>query len=133
MSAETIVSELLNIPAVTDLVGDKRALARLPHDTHMPALIYNIVSDVPDPMVDYSQNCLHRARVQFNPLAKTIAEVKQIQEALMQALNYKQNVQVGDAFVVWCRVSMTGQMDKDDEIAVWTQPVDYMLQYYPKV
>jgi hypothetical protein len=133
MSAETIVSELLNVQPIIDLVGDKRALARLPHDTHMPALIYNVVTDMPAPMVDYSQNCLHRARVQFNPLAKTIGEVKQIQAAMMQAMNYKQNVQVGEALVVWCRVELIGQVDKDDETAVWTQPVDYMLEYYPKV
>lgn len=133
MQAETLVSNLLNVPAVIDLVGDKRALARLPHNAHMPALVYNVVSDAPDPMVNYRTSTLHKARVQLNPLAKSIAEVKQIQAAIYAAMNYKQNLQIGESRLVWCRLDLTGQMDKDDETNVWTQSVDYVLQYYPKV
>jgi len=133
LQAEQIVSELLNVQPVIDLVGDKRALARLPHNAQMPALVYNIVNDVPHPMVDYEGNTFYKSRVQINPIAHSIGEVKQIQAAIMQAMNYKQNVQVGDAFVVWCRLDLTGSMDKDDETNVWTQPVDYILQYYPQV
>ena len=133
MQAELVVSNLLNVPAVTDIVGDKRALARLAHNTHLPALVYNVVSDVPNVMVDYSNPTLYKARVQINPLAKTVAEVKSIQDAIAQAMNFKQNVKVGEALVVWCRLDLTNQMDKNDETAVWTQAVDYLLDYYPQV
>jgi len=133
LQAETLVSSLLNVPAVIDLVGDKRALARLPHNAHMPALVYNVLNDIPDPMVNYRTSTLHKARVQLNPLAKSIGEVKQIQQAIETAMNFKQNVPVGQALLIWCRLDLTGQMDKDDETGVWTQPVDYILQYYPNV
>jgi len=133
LQAETLVSSLLNVPPVIDLVGDKRALARLPHNAHMPALVYNVLNDIPDPMVNYRTSTLHKARVQLNPLAKSIGEVKQIQQAIETAMNFKQNVPVGQALLIWCRLDLTGQMDKDDETGVWTQPVDYILQYYPNV
>ena len=133
MQAELIVSEMIATQEMMNLVGDKRALARLPHNTHMPALVYNIVNDVPDPMVNYKSNTLHKARIQFDPLAHTIQEVKQIQEAIHNAMNFKQNIAVGEAFVVWSRLDLIGSMDKDDETNVWTQSVDYILQYYPKI
>jgi len=133
LQVELVVSELLNADAVTALVGDKRALARLPHETKLPAIVYNVVSDVPNVMVDYSKPTLHKARVQLNPVALTIAEVKQIQDAIHEVMNFKQNVFVGEAFLVWCRLDLISEMDKSDETNVWTQSVDYLIDYYPKV
>ena len=133
MQIELVVNELLNAEVVTAIVGDKRALARLPHETKMPAIVYNVVSDVPNVMVDYSKPTLYKARVQINPLALTIAEVKQIQDAIHEAMNFKQNIHVGEALLVWCRLDLISEMDKSDETNVWTQSVDYLIDYYPKV
>ena len=133
MQIELVVNELLNAEVVTAIVGDKRALARLPHETKMPAIVYNVVSDVPNVMVDYSKPTLYKARVQINPLALTIAEVKQIQDAIHEAMNFKQNIYVGEALLVWCRLDLISEMDKSDETNVWTQSVDYLIDYYPKV
>jgi len=133
LQIELVVNELLNAEVVTAIVGDKRALARLPHETKMPAIVYNVVSDVPNVMVDYSKPTLYKARVQINPLALTIAEVKQIQDAIHEAMNFKQNICVGEALLVWCRLDLISEMDKSDETNVWTQSVDYLIDYYPKV
>ena len=133
MQIELVVNELLNAEVVTAIVGDKRALARLPHETKMPAIVYNVVSDVPNVMVDYSKPTLYKARVQINPLALTIAEVKHIQDAIHEAMNFKQNIYVGEALLVWCRLDLISEMDKSDETNVWTQSVDYLIDYYPKV
>lgn len=131
MNPELIVASLLNHTSITALVGTRRALGQLPQNTAMPALVYQVVNADPRPNLDYSDGPqLAQARIQFNPLALTIPEVKAIHSALRSVLDFKHNSTVAGKLVVSCRFSLLGPMDKDNEAGVWTQPADYLLAYY---
>ena len=133
MQVELLVSKLLHVPAIQGIVGDRIALARLPHNAQYPALVYNVVNDVPHPMINYKGATLHKSRIQINPLSHSIGEIKSIIDAVNNSINFVQNTEVDEALVVWCRLDLIGPMDKDDETNVWTQSVDYLIDYYPKV
>lgn len=133
MQIELLVSKLLHVPVIQEIVGDRIALARLPHNVKYPALVYNVVNDVPHPMVDYKGATLHKSRIQINPLSHNIGEIKSILDSVHHTINFVQNVGVDEAFVVWSRCDLIGPLDKDDETGIWTQSVDYNIDYYPKV
>jgi len=132
MNAELIVSQMLATPTITNLVGNRKALYQLPENTAFPALVYQIIDNVPDPNLDYVHPAgqLARARIQFNPLAATIAEVKNIHNALRVVFDFKHNTLVGSKRIMSCRLNFLGTMEKDNEAGVWTQPADYTLAYY---
>lgn len=131
MNPELIVAALLNHASITALVGTRRALAQLPQNTAMPALVYQVINADPRPNLDYADGPqMAQARIQFNPLAVTIPEVKAIHSALRSVLDFKHNSTVAGKLVVSCRFSLLGPMDKDNEAGVWTQPADYLLTYY---
>ena len=131
MNVEIIVGALLNAPAITALVGDRKALAQLPQGTAMPAIVYQVIDALPRPNVNYaSEPTMAVARIQINPLAQDIAKVKAIHSALRSVLDFKYNTIVAGKRVVSCRFSMLGPMDKDNEAGVWTQPADYIIIWY---
>lgn len=131
MNPELIVAALLNHPSITALVGTRRALAQLPQNTAMPAIVYNVLNADPRPNLDYADGPqMAQARIQLNPLALTIPEVKAIHSALRAVLDFKHNSTVAGKLVVSCRFNLLGPMDKDNEAGIWTQPADYLLAYY---
>ena len=132
MQAEQIASKLLHAPLVTALAGDRIALARLPHNAQMPALVYNVVSDTSIEWVDNRTQYLRQARLQVNPIAHSVGALKELQQSVITSIDFKQNVDVGESFLVYCRLNLIGPMDKDDEVGVWTQPTDFLIHYYPK-
>lgn len=132
MNAEIIVAQMLNTAAITNIVGSRKALSQLPENTAFPALVYQIIDNIPDPNLDYAHPTgqLARARVQFNPLAATIAEVKNIHNALRSVFDFKHNTLVGTKLVMSCRLNFLGTIEKDNDAGIWTQPADYTLAYY---
>lgn len=131
MSAELIVAELLKDASITALIGTRNALVQLPKNTSYPALVYTVIETTPDPVLAYqTTDQMARARIQFNPLAKDIATVKQILAALRTLLDFKHNDTVLGHLIVSCRLDNIGPVDRDNDIGVWTQPADYMLMYY---
>ncbi len=130
ISAELIIATMLNTPAIVALVGNRRALAQLPPNTPMPALVYNVIDSKPTPNLNYQlgeQRAL--ARIQINPLATTIGEVKTIHEAVRAALDFKHQTIVIDQKFISCRLDLMGSVDKDTDAGVWTQPYDYLLNF----
>ena len=131
MNAELIVAALLNVPAVTAMVGTKRALSQLPQNTKPPAVVYQVIDSVPMPNLNFNEpQAMARARVQINPLALSIAEVKSIHAAVRAALDFQHHTTAAGKTIVSCRLDMLGPVDKDIETGIWTQPADYILQYY---
>jgi hypothetical protein len=130
MSAELIVASMLNVAGVTSLVGSKRALSQLPANTKPPALVYQIVSQMPEPHLRLTEAQMARARVQINPLALTIAEVKSIHAAVRTAMDFKHQQTIASKVVISCRADMLGPIEKDDETGIWTQPQDFILLFY---
>ena len=131
MSAELIVASLLNNAAITNLVGTRRALSQLPQNSAYPALVYNLIDNIPRPNVAY-QNGPQRtvARIQINPLAGSIAEVKSIHNAVRNVIDFKHHQTVAGKLVVSCRLDMIQSMEKDIDSNIWTQSADYILTYY---
>jgi hypothetical protein len=131
MNTELVIAALLNVSGVNALVSTRKAANQLPQGTTYPALVYTVISATPEPNLDYAHDAqLVRARVQINPLAKSIAEVKAIHAAVRAALDFKHYVEASGKTVMSCRVANAGPLDKDNESGVWTQPVDYLLRYY---
>lgn len=130
MNVEAIVAALLNNAAITALVGNRRALTQLPQNTPMPALVYSVVDIIPQPDLAADGSQLARARVQINPLAGTVAEVKQIAAAVRSVMDFKHYIVAAGKTVVSSRIAIVDSMDKDNESGIWTQATDYIIMYY---
>lgn len=130
MNPEIIVASLLNVAGITALVGTKISLNQIPPNTKPPALVYQIIDAIPAPNLNFNEAAMARARVQINPLALSIPEVKTILSAVRTALDFKHQSTVATKKVVSCRFDLLGPMDKDDETGIWTQSADFILQYY---
>ena len=131
MSAELLIPAMLNHASITALIGTRLALHRLPQNTVMPACVYNVISDNPDPYINYqSGQQITKARVQINALALTVASVVSIHAAIRNLLDYKHNLTYSGIKVMSSRVDFKGPYEKDDETGIWTRPIDYILQYY---
>lgn len=131
MNPEIIIATLLGDSSITALVGNRRALLQLPQNSAYPAIVYNVVDGVPQPNVAY-QNGPQRAfsRIQINPLAQTVAEIKSIHAAVRNVLDFKHQQTVAGKLVVSCRFDSLQPMDKDLDANIWTQAADYILTYY---
>jgi hypothetical protein len=131
MNVEVIVAAFLNHPTITALVGNRRALYQLPQNSAMPAIVYNIIDNIPQPVVNFSEGPqMARARVQINVLANTIAEVKNIHAAIRARMDFKHHQTVANKLVVSSRIDIMGPMDRDENTGVFNQPTDYFVMYY---
>lgn len=131
MNPELIVAALLNVAGVNALVGNRKALGQLPQNTAYPAVVYQVVSGVPQPILSFSgQPQMAQARIQINPLATTIGEIKAIHAAIRAAMDFKLQQIVAGKRVVSCRLDSIGPADRDNDAGIWTQSADYLLMYY---
>jgi hypothetical protein len=131
MNAEIIIANLLNVIGVTNLVGNRRALGQLPQNTAMPALVYNIIDGVAEPNVAYQVGVQRAfARIQINPLALTIPELKSINQAVRTALDFKHQQTVAGKLIISCRFDTIREISRDIDSGIWTQSTDYILRYY---
>jgi hypothetical protein len=71
-----------------------------------------------------------QARVQINPLAKTIAEVKAIHEQVRLAMDFKLQQTFAGKTVISSRLDIFGTPEKDLDTGIWTQSADYLMSYY---
>jgi hypothetical protein len=130
MNPELIVAALLNQTAITALVGNRRALARLPQNSTYPGLVYQVVDAEPRPSVNYAVDNMAFARIQINPIAVTLPEVKNIHAVVRTAIDFKHHQTFAGKLVVSCRFETLGPVDRDDDAGIWTQPADYILRWY---
>jgi hypothetical protein len=131
MNPELIVAAMLNTTAINALVGNRRAMAQLPQNSAFPAIVYTIVDSSAQPNLNYSGGRqMARARIQINPIAKSIGDVKTILDAVRAAMDFKLQQVYATKTVISSRLELLGPIEKDDDLGVWTQPVDYMLMWY---
>lgn len=130
MNPELVIAALLSQAGVTAVIGTRKALGQLPQSIAYPALVYQIISAVPQPNLAANGSQLCMARIQLNPWASTIAEVKEIHAAIRTAIDFKRQAVFSGKLVVSCRVESMDGVEKDNEAGLWTQSVDYMLYYY---
>ena len=131
MNPELIVAAMLNTQGISALVGTRRAMTQLPQNTAVPALVYTVIDDIPLPNLRFNvvpQRA--QARVQINPLAKTIAEVKAIHEQVRLAMDFKLQQTFAGKTVISSRLDIFGTPEKDLDTGIWTQSADYLMSYY---
>lgn len=130
MNPELIIAAMLNQAGITALVGNRRALGQLPQNSQFPAIVYQVIDGQPQPGLNYSVDDLAMARIQINPLAVTLAEVKNIHAAVRTGLDFTHHQTYAGKLVMSCRFDQLGPIDRDEEMGIWTQPADYMLRWY---
>jgi hypothetical protein len=131
MNPELIIAAMLNTQGISALVGTRRAMTQLPQNTAFPALVYTVIDDIPLPNLRFNvvpQRA--QARVQINPLAKTIAEVKAIHEQVRLAMDFKLQQTFAGKTVISSRLDIFGTPEKDLDTGIWTQSADYLVSYY---
>jgi hypothetical protein len=131
MNPELIIAAMLNTQGISALVGTRRAMTQLPQNTAFPALVYTVIDDIPLPNLRFNvvpQRA--QARVQINPLAKTIAEVKAIHEQVRLAMDFKLQQTFAGKTVISSRLDIFGTPEKDLNTGIWTQSADYLMSYY---
>ena len=131
MNPELIVAAMLNTQGISALVGTRRAMTQLPQNTAFPALVYTVIDDIPLPNLRFNVVAQRaQARVQINPLAKTIAEVKAIHEQVRLAMDFKLQQTFAGKTVISSRLDIFGTPEKDLDTGIWTQSADYLMSYY---
>lgn len=128
MRAEKVIYTLLTGSAeVSALVGSKVYPGRIPQNTTMPAIAYELVSGVDIvPINAQAGGVILRSRVQVSVLARTYAQVKTIQEAIRGTLLFKSGLIAG-VRVVGITRDLIGADERDDELGLYMQGVDYLL------
>ena len=130
MNPELIIAAMLNQAGITALVGNRRALGQLPQNSVFPAIVYQVIDGQPQPSLNYPVDDLAMARIQINPLAVTLGEVKNIHAAVWAAIDFKHHQTFAGKKVMSCRFDSLGPIDRDEEMGIWTQSADYMLRWY---
>lgn len=131
MNPELIVAAMLNTGAINALVGNRKAMGQLPQNTTFPAIAYTIIDSSPQPHLNYAgESQMARARIQINPIGTTIAQVKSMLDAIRAAMDFKLQQTFAGKTVVSCRLELLGPVEKDNDLGVWMQPVDYILMWY---
>jgi hypothetical protein len=130
VSAELIAAELLNVAGVTALVGSRRAFAQLPDNTALPALVYDVIDDVPILPINASAGPqLMRSRVQVTAIAATLAECASIQAAVLAAMNLKSATYAGKV-LSGSYEDIAGPRQRDAEAGCWLSPKDFIFVWY---
>lgn len=130
MRAEKVIYTLLTGDAgVAALVGARIYPGRLPQNTAMPALSYELVSsvDIP-PITALAGGVLLRSRVQVTVLAKTYSDTKDVLEAARKALLFKSGLIAG-VRVIGITRDLIGPDQRDDDLGLYLQGVDYMVTH----
>lgn len=128
MRAEKVVYTLLcGSPVVTALVANRVYPGRVPQNSAMPVISYQLVSSVEVlPINAAAGGTLLRSRVQVTVMARTYTEVKAVHEAVRQALLFQSGLIAG-VRVNGITRDLIGPDDIDLELGLYMQPVDYML------
>lgn len=128
MRAESVIYALLTgNSGVTALVGTKVYPGRLPQNTVMPAISYELVSSNEIlPINAQAGGVLLRSRVQVTVLAKSYAETKAVHEAVRKAVLFQRGL-IGAVRVISITRDLIGADERDDELGLYMQSVDYLL------
>lgn len=86
MIEEDIVAALAADPTITGLVGSRVYPLFRPQDDPLPAMVYQRLSTTPENALSGFSG-LDLVRIQFSCYAKTIAEAKQLAQALRSAID----------------------------------------------
>ena len=131
MRAEKVIYTLLSADAgVTALVAARIYPSRLPQNTTMPAIAYEVISAMELTPIDAQAGYqIVRTRVQVTCMAKNYAEVKNTVEAVRIACLYKSGT-IGGVKVLSILRDGVGPDLRDDDLALYLQSIDFVVAHY---
>lgn len=130
MSAESIVYALLSgAAAVTAVVSTRVYPVELPEGVALPAIVYDVVSNVRAGRIDAAA-ASHptTARVQVTMLVESHSQLMTLRAAVIAALQFQRG-SIGGSTVVSILKGPDGPTDFDEAMAVFAQPVDFLVTF----
>lgn len=131
MNPEIIISTWLQDASIAALIGSRYSTPVLPRNTEYPALVFNLVDAFPRPFVGAkTERELAQARIQFNPIAKNIADIKSIADAMRALFDCQNQQTIAGKLVVSMRLADVGAFEKDIDSGLFMQRYDYIMMWY---
>jgi hypothetical protein len=128
MRAETVTYTLLQAStALAALVGGRIYPGKLPQNTSMPAISYELISSNEIlPITANAGGVLLRSRVSVTVLGKLYSDVKAVHEQVRKTVNFQSGLIAG-VRVVGITRELIGPDTRDDDLSLYMQAVDYLL------
>jgi len=135
MRAEAVIYALLGASSgLATLVSTRIYPSRLPQNTTMPAVAYEVISGVELTPIDAAAGRqVMRTRVQVTALGKLYSDVKAVLEQARLACLYKSGVistPIGNVTVLSVTRDMVGPDTRDDDLGLYMQSIDFMVMHY---
>lgn len=131
MRPNLIVKTLLESPTIMAIIGDRKAQAQLPQGCQYPAVVYDIITVTPRPVMNYTSSEMADARVQIEAIAKTMQAVDELLEAIRLVFDLRvAEIIAGKMVVDIRRDTHSPLMSRDAETGMWSSHVDYTILYY---
>lgn len=130
MRAEKVIKALLEAAAgVTALTGTRLHGMTRPEGDSLPAIVWMVISDGPEPPIDATAgNEPCAARVQVNCLGTTVEEVKGLAEQARLACHLQSGTFDGVAVMSVVQEQGGGE-SYDALVEIYTQSIDFIVRY----
>ena len=131
MRAEKVIFTLLTQDAgLTALVAGRIYPSRVPQNTVMPAIAYEVVSGIEITPISASAGYqVVNTRVQVTCMAQKYSDVKDVIEAARLACIYKSGT-IGGVKVLSVLRDSVGPDSRADDLALFMQSIDFMVSHY---
>lgn len=131
MRAEKVINSLISADAgVQAVVGTRIYPSRLPQNTTMPAIAYQVVSGTELTPIDAQAGYqIMRTRVQITAMGKNYVDVKNALEAVRLACLYKSGTIAGVKVISITR-DIVGPDTRDDDLSIYIQSIDFVVMHY---
>ena len=123
-----VVARLNAVSAVTSLVGARIYANTLPDSTAHPAVIYQVISDVPFDSILGEDPGKNLARIQFTIIADSTASRIAVNDAIKTALKRYKGAS-GDVTILDARLDNVVDLPYDLETGETARVADYMIYY----
>lgn len=122
-----LVLYLINVPAVTAIVGTRIYPKRLPENPVMPALVYQRIAESVSPTLDDDPSTyMSGIRIQIGAYGATYAEAKELMDAVMVAMSYYHGA-FGNSTVKMIIPNMRLDVPDDPEVAIEREVADFTI------
>ena len=123
-----VVARLNAVSAVTSLVGARIYANTLPDSTAHPAIIYQVISDVPFDSILGEDPGKNLARIQFTIIADSTASRIAVNDAIKTALKRFKGAS-GDVTILDSRLDNVVDLPYDIETGETARVADYMIYF----
>lgn len=129
MTPEKIVKALIEAnAAAVALAGTRMYDETMPEGTALPAIVWNLISDVREPPIRAGVGTQPtEARVQVNCMAHTVASCKTLAEHVCTACHLQSGtIASTTVMAIFCDL---GAASYDPLVDIYMQPVDVLVKY----